>query len=378
MHKRRTTVFVEAGESLAEAFKLGKRLVLAPGLYEVGSNLVIPDGASIHGRSPESTHVKGRITFGSGQYFYGVKLGDKGYAIRHNPLAVGTQFVGCRLRGGGGSGGDANNVLLGNYSSSVRAVRFKDCEIECTLGDYDNVRVTENATDPKGAHVEDIVFEGCHFGVSNGVRSGCPRMDFEAYCDAQSGGTTYYHGWERIDFLGCVFEPSDWYNIDLTSPEAYRTKADGYHGSCDSVIRGCTFKGGTLYTICVESPAGVVIEDNLIHRAGGSTFKMGCGDMSTVETGTVVRGNSFLLDDGQYGKALGSPAFYLKGGGNTVTDNTIVGATVARTLFWLEQARRNTVTGNLISVGSGAKVIGQDSASSGNTLSPNTVNGAEQ
>jgi len=311
-----------------------------------------PDGLYLVGAGKDATYLNGRITFGSNQRWAALKLGDQSASVRNKPGAHYTQFVNARLRGGGGSGGDSNTILLGNYANSVRDVTFKGCDIECTLGNYDNVRVTENSTDPGGAHVEDITFDGCHFGVHNGVRQGCPRMDFEAYCDTQTGGTTYYHGWERINFTGCTFEASDWYNVDLTSPEAFRTLSPDYHGGCDSRISGCTLKGGDGYTIVIESPKNVVIENNTIYR-GGYTFKWGCGDMTTVDPATVVRNNTIDTVTDMGVSDSGNSVFYIRGGMNVITDNVITTPS-GRNVFYVEQQGR------------------------GNVTSPNTINGVVQ
>ena len=233
---------------------------------------------------------------------------------------------------------------------------------------FNNIRITENAA-PGGAHVEGITFEGCHIGVSNGVRSGCPRMDLEAVTLDLSGAGRYAHGWSDLVVRNCVFEAADWYNIDLADwpLTGTQTRASG-----PALITGCTLKGAGKYTICVESPKGVVIENNTIYRAGMNTFKMGCGDMSAVAPATVVRGNLFDLTVGN-GFAAGSPLFWLKGAGNRFTGNTVRTTSSGR-IFELTQARDNTVTGNLLTLPASATLFAVDEGCSGNVLSPNTVN----
>jgi hypothetical protein len=349
---------------------LGGTVRFPRGIYKV-SAITVPDGVRLVGAGMAKSWIRGRVIAGSNVRLRDLKLGAKGHAFRVTAGAHDSTFLRCRFRGGGGSGGDSNTILLGNYANSCSDLTFRDCKIECTLGDYDNIRITENATDPAGAHVERITFEGCHIGVSNGVRRGSPRMDFEAYCDSQTGGTTYYHGYHDIAIIDCVFETSDWYNIDVTSPEAFRVRDASYHGSSGVTIRGCTLKGGKNYTICVESPTGTVIEGNTIWRGGSNTLKWGCGDMSTVDPGTIVRNNTFLLDVDN-GFSLGSPAFYLRGGDNEVTGNTIRTSS-AGMLFYLDQARDNVVSGNTIEAPAGATLFKQESNCSGNLLAPNTI-----
>jgi hypothetical protein len=339
---------VKPTDSLDEKLSTGRPLSLTAGVHQISRE--IPDRARIRAAGDGPVHVKGRITFGSRSVFSGMKMGDAGPAIRNRAGATDTRFENCQLRGGGGSGGDQNNLLLGNYANSCSDLTFSGCNIECTLGGYNNIRITENATDPAGAHVERITFKGCHIGVHNGVRKGCPRMDLEAYCDAQSGGTTYYHGYHDLAIVDCVFEASDWYNIDVTTPEADRPRAGDYHGSSGVRIRGCTLKGGKLYTICVESPTGTVIEGNTIYRGGDYTLKWGSGDMSTVDPGTIVRDNVIDTVTDQGIPASGNSVFYIRGGKNVVTDNRIT-------------------------VPAGAKVFYVEQAGRGNVTSPNTING---
>ena len=365
-HKIRR-VTVTPAENLDAALASGKRLQLTAGVYAVTKD--IPDGVDVKGASREETHVKGRITYGSNSVFRNLKLGDAGYSIRNRAGATQTAFEFCQLRGGGGDGGDWYNLLLGDWGRSCSHITFAATNIECCLGDGNNARVTENAADG-GAHVEYVRFDGCHFGVSNGVRSGCPRMDLEVVTvDLAHTDTVFHHGWSHIDVIDSVFEPSDWYNIDLADHVITGTQE---RASGPSLIRGNTLKGGKKYTICTESPAGVVIEGNTMYRGGMNTVKFGCGDMSLVDCATVIRGNTFDLDHDN-GIALGSPVFYVKGGDNEITGN-VVKASQARTLFAFEQARRNLVTGNTITVSAGATVFA-GAASGANVTSPNTING---
>ena len=79
-------------------------------------------------------------------------------------------------------------IALGMHNS-CNGITFRDCEVERNLGtettsNYDNcfndISVYSNyATVPA-----DILFEGCHVGVSNGQGghdTGSPRMGIECY-----------------------------------------------------------------------------------------------------------------------------------------------------------------------------------------------------
>jgi len=345
----------------------GDTVVVGVGIFSGSVN--IPNGVTVQGAGMMASWLKGRITYGSNCVVRDVRVGDAGYSVRNQANASTTLFERVKFRGGGGSGGDWYNLLLGDWARSCDHITFKDCEIECNLGTGNNARITENSA-AGGAHVDSVTFDGCHFGVSNGVRSGCPRMDLEVVCiDLANGDTVYTHGWSNLVVRNCTFEPSDWYNLDLADHVITGTQD---RAAGPALITGNTFLGGDTYTICTESPAGVVIEGNLFYRGGVNTVKFGCGDMSLVECATVIRNNTFDLDT-SYGISLGNPAFYVKGGGNVITGNVIFAHAFSGTLFLLEQARNNTITGNTIST-STSRIFAGDYAGSGNVLSPNTVN----
>ena len=192
-------------------------------------------------------------------------------------------------------------------------------------------------------------------------------MDLEAY--TWDGGTGHYtHGWSNLVVTNCVFEPSDWYNIDL----ADAAKADGSRASGPALISGNTLEGAGNYTICIESPEGVVIENNAIYQSSNNTIKFGCGNMSTVNPGTIIRNNVFDLTAAN-GHSIGSPYFYIKGGDNQFTGNTVKAASGSR-VFELQQARNNTITGNTLMVPGSATRFVLDDGCSGNVISPNSTN----
>ena len=354
---------------------VGGTVRFARGVYKVTA-ITVPNGVSLVGAGMNVCWIRGRVTAGSHVTLRDLKVGAKGYSFRLTAKARLSTFEHVRFRGGGGSGGDAPVILLGDWARSCDHITFKDCKVECNLGvedssfsrGFNNIRITENAA-PGGAHVSNITFEGCHIGVSNGVRSGCPRMDLEAVTLDLSGAGVYAHGWSDLVVRGCVFEAADWYNIDLADwpLTGTQTRASG-----PALISGCTLKGAGKYAICVESPRGVVIENNTIYRAGMNTFKMGCGDMSAAAPATVVRGNLFDLTVGN-GFSAGSPLFWLKGAGNRFTANTVRTTSTGR-IFELTQARDNTVTGNTLTLPASATLFAVDEGCSGNVLSPNTVN----
>jgi hypothetical protein len=189
-------------------------------------------------------------------------------------------------------------------------------------------------------------------------------MGFEAYTWDSDGKPL--HGWSNVSIVNSLFETMDWYNIDLADGFVYGT----YNRLSGPVrIANNVLKGAGRYTICVESPKGCVIEGNTIWRSGSQTFKMGSGDQTHVDPACIVRNNLFDLAVDN-GKGQGSPSFYLKGGGNQFTGNTVTAT--APVVFELQQARGNVITGNTIRKGS-ATLFAIDDGCSGNVTSPNTI-----
>jgi hypothetical protein len=357
--------------------KPGTLVVLPAGTFAISSSLTIPSGVWLQGAGMDATWLKGKVFYGSRIVARDLKVGDLGYSTRNAPGASTTLFERVQFRGGGGTGSNAPVIIFGDGTASCDNIYLKDCKVERNLGtesstfsrDFNNIRITENNA-PGGAHVDSITFDGCHIGVSNGVATGCPRMDLEAY--TWDGGTgNYTRGWSNLVVKGCTFETSDWYNIDLAD---HASTVDGSRVSGPALIQGNVLKGGEHYAICVESPKGVVIENNLIYRGGTNTFKMGCGDMSTVNPQTVVRNNTFDLTVDN-GSSIGSPWFLLKGGGNQFTGNTVrAPAGASGDVVAFHQARSNTVTGNTLWIPTTARLFADYGDSSDNVTSPNRLN----
>jgi len=354
----------------AVASRGGGTVRLPRGTFQVTA-VTVPNYVTLVGDGSSKSWIRGRVIAGGHVKLRDLKIGTRGVAFRLSPNAHRSAFVRCRFRGGGGSGSDSFVVMLGGGTASCDHITFKDCTIERNLGvenssfsnGYDNVWIQENGA-PGGAHVGSITFDGCHFGVSNGVKTGCPRMDLEIY--TKDGAT---RNWGNITVTNCIFEVSDWLNIDLS--DEYLSDSQAGHGG-PVLISGCTLKGGSRYTICVESAYGTIIENNTIYRGGSSTIKMGRGDMTNVNPGTIIRNNVFPLTTDN-GLTQGSITFYLEGGGNQFTGNTVM-ASPSNCLFAFDQARNNTVTGNTFTVPAGTTLVKEQNGSSGNILSPNTVN----
>ncbi len=246
-----------------------RRLYVPAGVYRV-SHLSLPNGLSLRGAGAASTWLKGRLDFGSNQVIRNLKIGDYGSSAVHNkPGARNTVFEDCRFRGGGGKAW-TYVVWLGS-DGSCSNITFRRCDVECNLGS-ENSSMTNGFNDvtiwcDTDSAVTDVLFEGCHIGVSNGVRSGAPRMGVECYTDSGSG-------WQRITFRNCVVEVCDAHGMDFS--DEYNIRSEGL------VVEGCTLKGGGKAgrewgsTIDLEYPLRAVIRNN--------TFGLGwerCVQMTT-------------------------------------------------------------------------------------------------
>ena len=255
----------------------GGTVRLPQGIFRVTA-VTVPDHVRLVGDGPGRSWIRGRVTARSDVTLRELRIGTRGVAFHLAANAHRSTFDHCQFRGGGGTGDDECVVFLGGHpGSNVSDVSFIDCNIERNLGTenesftngYNNVGVCEKGDISGGAHIEHLTFDGCHFGVSNGVATGCPRMDFEAYTNWN--GTYTLHGWHDITINGCVFEIADYMNVDL--PDA--PLQNGERASGPATITNNIFKGGKYYDLCIESAHDVLVEGNTFYRGGEHVIKFG-------------------------------------------------------------------------------------------------------
>jgi hypothetical protein len=244
--------------------------------------------------------------------------------VRHIAGAHDVLFENAILIGGGST----DVMTLGDGCGSLTNVTFRGGGCQCNLG-------TENAerklglnnigiSDDDVNNVKNLIFDGFTFGIHNGKRSGCPRMNVEVL---NRGGNL-----EKLHFINCIFEASDETCLDIESdPAAPKTM--------DILIQGCNLKGGTAaanpkwqQTICLELSPGTRILDNTIGNSRWGAVEV-YERSNSVNSGIVIQGNRI--------------------NGNV----------------YLTGAHGVTVTGNTFAPG--CKIIQQDGAS-GNVTSPNT------
>jgi hypothetical protein len=358
----------------------GDTFAVPAGTY-AASTISIPDGVTLIGAGMDSAWLKGEVLFGSHDAISGLKIGDAGTtAVRNRAGATATTFSSCRFRGGkpGAATGLYSTVVLGDGSASCDHITFTNCEIERNLGNADDFNVVEDGTSAGGAHVDSITLNGCHIGVSNGAGghdTGSPSGGIELYTwDGGSG--TALHGWSNIKILNSVIEATDSFCVDLAD---YPLRSDpSQRASGPVTISGCTLKGGGYgssapfgYTIAMEAPKGVVIENNTIYRGRDNTI--GTGASSGVPSNYIIRNNNIDMDfDNGIPVANGQYPIVLGGAHHRFTGNTIIGHTGDTPVVTLADANGCVVTGNRFAIG-GRVAIQQISGSSGNTLSPNKI-----
>ena len=189
--------------------------------------------------------LKGEVVFGLRSSISGLKLGDAGKSTHNRRGASNTTFTACRFRGGGGSDVNAPVIMLGLSQNSCDHITFTDCICERNLvseqrGGFNNVSITAGPGSG-GATVDYITFTGCHFGVSNGSGghdTGSPIANIE--CTTPGTSATYHNGYSHITVDGCVFEITDWFNLDFSCSRIRSTSTLSAH---DIIVTDNLFKG---------------------------------------------------------------------------------------------------------------------------------------
>lgn len=366
--------------------KAGATVVVRLGTFT--GNVLVPSGVTVIGSGKNVSWLQGRLLFRSNDSISGLTIGDTGgSAVQNLRGASSTTFTSCRFRGGR-PGVRIDTVILGNGSSSCDHITFKDCDVERNLGTGDDIFIGENGSVATGgAHVDNVTFDRCHIGVSNGTGghdTGSPRAGIEAYTYPTASRNVAYHGWSNVRILNCVIKATDGFCVDLA--DAPLASDPSQRASGPALISGCTLMGGGYpsstggsgtngYTIESEAPNGVVIENNTIYRGSENTIQTGAS--SGLPSGMIIRNNVINMDfdngipvgAGQYEIVLGGARHRFTG--NTVIDHVST-CTRPYGVVTLDNATACVMTGNRFSIG-GRTAFWQVNGSSGNTLSPNAV-----
>jgi len=360
--------------AMAAAANASKSVYVPAGTYSVRT-LAVPDGVSLQGAGVDAAWIKGHVVFGSNQDFADLKIGDAGVSAIFNAASsvTNTSFTRCRFRGGGGSPGGTNApvVYIGqNYPVSY--LTFSSCEFECALGteglSFDNcyncVTVQNVGAGSLNHH---IAFNGCTFGVSNGVRSGSVRMGLEVVDSSHSTSG----GFHDITMNGCTVEFCDAEGVDFS--DYYNVRATGI------VVENCTIKGagvpGGLYgnSVCMEFPYRFVFRNNVVYRSMRRCFTMDSRSEAFSGSGATITGNTFdftvdngatFIDDYPIQLRLDNNIFT----GNTIKMNFVPSSNRA---IRVRDAEYNDISHNTYSIGS-ASLYAETDGSANNTYTDNT------
>jgi hypothetical protein len=381
----------------AVSAKGGGTVYFPAGSYKV-SQIQVPDGVNLQGAGMTTSWIQGKVIAGSHETLSDLKFGKKGVSFGFAQVAHYTTLERCRFRGGGGASEftDGSVVTIGLPWGGVRHdhLTFSDCDFERNLGVesdsqhqtlYNTVRISEDPT-AGGSHVEYVLFERCHFGVSNGAGghdTGSPRMQVEIYEDSYGSGLV--QGPRHIDFVDNLFEAPDDESIDYSGAMASNGSGPlmGY-----SLVKGNTFLGNGYANptdVAGEHvppyPNDVTFECGVRNvTVSGNTFYRGWGravagvreqqghDTFIEVTGNFVRfttdtskGVAWKADKDGDGvqettiKTVSAPwvshrsgeyVISLSGGHNVVADNVMVYGANCGTAVLLENATDSSVTGN--------------------------------
>jgi uncharacterized protein YjbI with pentapeptide repeats len=334
-----------AGTTGTVYFPAGTYLLAAPYAPPAGVRFAGP----VHDKAlVPVAWLKGEVKFNSNSTFTDLRIGDLNRcSIENNGNVSSVAFTRCQFRGGGDvAPADRVNVNNVRLSSACSQITFKDCNFEAPLATThwtSTVSVNPRNSAPS---IHDVTFDGCHFGVSNGVRSGSSGMCFQLWQSPTEAGRTA--SYSDIDFTGCVFEASDDTQIDFSGSSLSANAYEPSNGPC--TISGCTFLGdgkdwardesasggwttGWTNAITVEEGAGYV-------TVTGCTFYRGAGYSASFQ-GNRELGSSQYLHNGHNvfsGNRIYATDAYrdtgithvtnqyveLASGSNTMRDNVIV------------------------------------------------------
>ncbi len=356
--------------SAIEDYKaLGKDgLYFPPGTYLLSTALTVPNDSVLLGTKntgPDActAHLAGQVVCGSRSSFTDLKIGPEtaGLAgLRNVDGADDTSFTRCHFRGGGAASDEYNSptCCLGGGRALSNAV-FTDCEFERSLGDNwtgpgDNTHIDNviRIDARSGKRIDTVTFDGCHFGVSNGVATGSKRMGIEVW--SGHGATDQFR---NMTFRSCVFEATNNCQLDFSC----------YGDSLQAeniLVEGCTFKGGGVgmtsagwgYAICLEWPKNVVIKNNTFYRCSETAINTN-NYTQPYDGNWKITGNTFDFDTAYEGITARMGIIVMQGANSTITGNTFNWhgsfsgwASNGCILFAHSDATGNTVTGNTFNV----------------------------
>jgi len=284
--------------------------------YHLHDPLTVPSGADLVGQSMTGAHLEGKVWFGSNQTFTDLKIGPATGAqaicgLQNVDGSTGTSFTRCHFRGGGSAyyGG----IALIGADKSATGISFIDCEFERSQAATTN---TVSIYPTPGYSIDNVSFDGCHFGLTNGSTTGCDRMYVECFNWASSGT----HHWSNLSFTNCEFEASTGWGLDFAC--LYQTGL-GH----DVTVDNCTFHGvggNPGAAIVLEWVHGLTITNNHFHRCSVGAILWSQNHCREVSTAYTITGNTFDWDTAENSIPISGVILRCKSSDNIITGNTFI------------------------------------------------------
>ena len=347
------------------------------------SSLVLPDNLTIQGEGVAMTYLNGQVNFGSNQFIYDLKMGTYGNSTRNKNGANNTLFERVQFRGGGGSaGGTSAPVMYIGQRNVATNITFINCNWECSLGSdpspfgncYNCITI-QSTSDSPSLVVDGILFQDCHIGVSNGVRSGSLRFGLEVV-NSTSGSSGLI---KNITLRNCIVEAADAESIDFSDHPNPSARMTGL------LIEDCLIKGGGkaygiyAFSVVFELPYGFIFRNNTVWRSPDTVLKMTQRDETyPVDEAAVITGNNFDLEYDNGIVPGTNYAIQLMRSNVQFTGNTISSPSSGYSnngIIRLREMTDSTINHNTANI-LGRTFIFEDKStgSSGNIITPNTVN----
>jgi hypothetical protein len=317
-----------------------------------------------------SAWLKGQVRYSSGSTFIDLRIGRRNWcSIENNGNVSYVTFTRCQFRGGGNvMPADRVNVNNVRLTHSSHHITFTDCNFEAPLATTHWTSTISVNPLNRAPSIHDVTFDGCHIGVSNGVRSGSSGMHFQLWQPPTEANRT--GSYSDIDFTGCVFEAADDTDLDFSGSSLSSNTREPSNGPC--AVTGCIFKGDGKDWRRNESAIGGWSSG----WTNAITTEEGAGRL-TVTGCTFYRGAGFSASF-QGNRELGS-AEYLHNGRNVFSNNRIYATDTYRdtgiahvTDQYVEiSGCANTVKGNVIVsnvLNAAVRVRGSRNVVSGNSV----------
>ena len=378
------TVYFPAGEYLcATTLVVPESTVMAgPTVAAIPINVAKTDGS---GCNTPTAWIKGTVEWTSHSSFSDLKIGPASAGTNAvynaNNTDHSTSFTRCQFRGGGYSGSHYDPVWMGK---AVSDITYTDCNFERSLLAYTgswiptNVYIFSSMVSPS---IDNVLFVGCHFGISNGVAAGASGFNFCVFeTDHTEDPYVATHGYRNINFEYCLFESSNMEQLDYSGSNLAADPTVPNSGY--SYVLGCVFKGdgvtGEWFSsiVCEGGSGYYEISECTFYRGKGASISMDDNELSGLNQyinfhDNVTDATNVVLDTGITHYAF--EYINCTSNHNTVTGNTVtmLGQTCCVSLH----GDYNTVTGNTLTIASnGWYTVDITAGATGNVVTGNTMN----